>query len=110
MAELKPKTTIQSLLKKGFLEAPGDHNYFEFHYDGVFILSTKVSRGTKPIYDSLISAMANQTKVGTGFFKQFAICTKSKADYIAELKKNGIIEEKKDQLVRDFQNYKDNHK
>ena len=95
MASLNSKTTIQSLLKKGFLEAPGDHNFFEFHHDEKLVAITKVSRGTKPIYDTLISCMANQIKVSTGFFKQFATCTKSQKDYINELVKRGIIEEKK---------------
>jgi hypothetical protein len=32
-----------------------------------------------------------QGNVGTQFFKEFATCIKTEEDYIAELKKNGII-------------------
>lgn len=93
MASLSIKKTNQSLKKKGFLEAPGDHNYFEFWHNGMFIAKTKTSHGTGEIHDGLISAMANQCKVKKEFFKQFAICTKSQADYIISLKKDGYIVE-----------------
>lgn len=92
MASLSSKTTHQSLMKKGFKQAPGDdHKFIEFHYNGNFIAATHTSHGTKEIHDGIISAMSKQCKVNSGFFKQFATCTKSQEDYITELRKNGII-------------------
>ena len=91
MAALDAKKTRANLLKKGFSEAPGDHHYFEFWHDGKFITKTKSSRNSEPIYDELISAMANQCKMKTSFFKDFAKCTKSQDQYIELLKSNGHI-------------------
>ena len=91
MAGLNPKQANKSLLKKGFVEAAGDHHFFEFWHNGVLVLKTRTSRGTKEIHDGLISSMSNQCKVSANFFKEFARCTKSKAQYISELKKNSII-------------------
>lgn len=95
MAVLKGKTTNQSLLKKGFVKTDGDHHFFEFWHDGIFITRTKTSHDNQDISDGLISAMSKQCKVSGNFFKAFAKCDKSKAEYIIELKKNGIIEENK---------------
>jgi len=91
MAELNAKQTDRNLLKKGFNENGGDHHYYEFWHDGKFIAKTRTSRGTGTIHKALIGAMSKQCKVSQSFFKDFASCTKSKEDYIAELKKNGII-------------------
>lgn len=91
MAVLKGKSTNKNLLKKGFLEAPGDHSYFEFWHNGVFITRTRTSRNDQDIDDYLIAAMGKQCKVDKNFFKAFAKCDKSQRDYINELKKNKII-------------------
>ena len=95
MASLNGKQTDNSLLKKGFVEAPGDHHFYEFHYKGKFITKTRTSRGTGEIHMGLIKAMSKQCKVAIPFFKDFAICHKSQEDYIAELKRVGIIAEEK---------------
>jgi predicted RNA binding protein YcfA (HicA-like mRNA interferase family) len=91
MASLKGKTTNKNLLKKGFIQANGDHNYFEFWYNGTFVVKTKTSHNNQDISDGLISAMAKQCKVSNSFFKEFAKCNKSEEDYIQELKSNKII-------------------
>lgn len=91
MASLKGKTTNQNLLKKGFIKSNGDHHYFEFWHNGIFITRTKTSHNDQDIYDSLIGSMAKQCKVSNGFFKDFAKCKKSREDYIKELKANHII-------------------
>ena len=91
MAALKGKATNQSLLSKGFTEAPGDHKYFEFWYKGVFITRTKTSHSHQDISDGLISAMSKQCRVSSNFFKEFAKCNKNEQDYVDELIKNGII-------------------
>ncbi|MBL7741813.1 MAG: hypothetical protein JNK14_21515 [Chitinophagaceae bacterium] len=91
MAALNGKETRQSLLSKGFVEGPGDHHFFEFWHEGTFITRTRTSRNDQLIHDGLISAMSKQCKVSSSFFKEFARCTKSKDDYVAELKRNSVI-------------------
>lgn len=91
MASLKAKDTESNLLKKGFTRYHGDHRFFEFIHDGVFITKTKTSHNSQDINDPLISLMSQQCKVSAGFFKAFAKCTKSKEEYIDELKKRGHI-------------------
>lgn len=91
MASLDAKKTRANLLKKGFIESPGDHHYFEFWHDGKFITKTKSSRNSEPIHDGLIGAMASQCKMKPPFFKDFARCTKSQEQYIELLKSTGYI-------------------
>lgn len=91
MAVLKAKTTESNLLKKGFTRSPGDHRYFEFIIDGVLVSKTKTSHNSQDIGNDLITAMSNQCKMSKPFFKEFAKCTKSKADYIKELKEKKYI-------------------
>lgn len=100
MAALNGKETNQALKNKGFVESPGDHHYFEFWHNGVFITKTKTSRNNQDIYDGLISAMSKQCRVSSGFFKEFAKCTKTKADYIAELITGGhiLVEQQKQEI------------
>ena len=92
MAVLNAKDTNKNLLKKGFAKYEGDHNYFEFWHNGIFITKTKTSHNNQDIGDSLIGAMSKQCKVSKDFFRQFARCEKSKDDYVAELIATGIIE------------------
>lgn len=91
MASLNAKDTESNLLKKGFTKFQGDHRYFEFIHNGTLITKTKTSHNSQDINDSLISLMSQQCKVTSGFFKAFAKCTKSKDEYIEELKKKGHI-------------------
>ena len=91
MAALNGKQTNRSLLKKGFVISNNDHHWFEFWLNGVLVTKTKTSHSAGEIHDGLISAMSNQCKVNKNFFKEFARCSKTKAHYIEELKKNKII-------------------
>jgi len=91
MAVLSAKDTNKNLLKKGFVKYEGDHNYFEFYHNDIFITKTKTSHNNQEIGDPLISAMSKQCKVSKDFFKQFARCEKSQEDYVKESKANGII-------------------
>lgn len=91
MASLKGKKTNQSLLKKGFAKAEGDHHVFEFWHNDIFITKTKTSHNSQDINDYLIKAMSNQCKVDKEFFIEFVRCTKSKDDYIDKLIENGTI-------------------
>ncbi len=92
MAALKAKTTNKHLLKKGFKQVEGDHHWFEFWHNGIYITRTKTSHNDQDIHDKLISLMSKQCKVSSIFFKQFAKCEKSKEEYIAELITNNIIQ------------------
>ena len=93
MASLKGKKTVQSLLKKGFIQSDNDHHFFEFWHNGVFITKTKTSHNNQDINDHLIKAMSNQCRVDKMFFQEFAKCTKSKQDYIDKLIANGTIKQ-----------------
>jgi predicted RNA binding protein YcfA (HicA-like mRNA interferase family) len=91
MAVLKAKTTIKHLTKKGFTQFEGDHHWFEFWHNGVFITRTKTSHNDQDIHDKLIGLMSKQCRVSSSFFKDFATCKKSKEEYIAELQSNNVI-------------------
>mgnify|MGYP000965339979 CR=1 FL=1 len=91
MGVLKGKTTNKNLLKKGFVKTEGDHHFFEFWHKGVLVSKTRTSHNDQDIYEGLINAMSKQCKMSTSFFKEFAKCTKSKADYLKELSKAKII-------------------
>jgi hypothetical protein len=47
MASLDANKARQSLLKKGFVQAEGDHHYYLYFYEGKLIARTKVSHTTK---------------------------------------------------------------
>ena len=92
MSSLNPKTTLQFLLQKGFIESPGDHKFLEFWYNGKFVLHTKISRGSsKDLGDGLISQMAHQCKLPKNQFMSFAKCDITQDQYEAILLKNGIL-------------------
>ena len=86
------KKTYKNLKKKGFNDAPGDHLFLEFYYNGKFILHTKISHGShKDIGTPLIKLMANQCKLTKVQFEDFASCTLSEKEYIKILIDNGEI-------------------
>ena len=88
---MNSKKTNQNLLKKGFSESEGDHHFFEFWHNGIFVTKTKTSHNNQDITDNLIKSMSHQIKVEKNFFIEFAKCKKSKEDYIKKLIENGII-------------------
>jgi len=91
MASLNSKKVHQNITKKGFEKVNGHHNFFEFYHDGKLIASTKTSHNGQDLTDYLISAMSRQCKMRKDFFIEFAKCTKSKSDYIQELKDQGLL-------------------
>ena len=58
------KETYKNHRKKGFTDAPGDHKFLEYHYNGQLVLATKISHGAAhDIGEDLIKKMANQCKL-----------------------------------------------
>ena len=92
MAILDARLTNTNFLKKGFVKASGDHNYFEFWYKGGLIARTKTSHNNQDIDNYLIGLMSKQLKMDKLFFIAFAKCTKKYEDYISLLSENKIIE------------------
>lgn len=92
MAVLDSNKTSQNLLKKGFLQAPGDHYYFEFWHNNLFITKTKISHGSKKdITGGLIKMMAEQCKLTKSEFLDLARCPMSQDKYIQLLVEKGLI-------------------
>lgn len=91
MASLNSDKVHKNLKKKGFIQSPGDHNFFEYYSGGKLIVTTRTSHNKQDIGDSLISAMSKQCKVKKDFFKEFISCTKSQSDYDKELKDQQLI-------------------
>ena len=79
--------TYKNLKKKGFRDAPGDHKFLDFFYNGKLVLTTKISHGaTHYLADDLIKSMATQCKITKKQFFDLATCTLSEEGYIQALK------------------------
>ena len=68
-------------------QSADDHRRYVLIVDGAIVAKTFVSTGSgyKTIGSELVSKMANQLGVPTGFFAEIVSCTKSREDYLAEL-------------------------
>jgi len=89
---IKSDKAYKNLKKKGFLDAPGDHNFLEFHYKGKFYVRTKISHGiTHDLGNDLISKMSNQCKLDKSDFSDLVNCPLSQEGYIEKLIKKGVI-------------------
>jgi len=89
---IKSDKAYRNLKKKGFLDAPGDHNFLEFHYQGKFVVRTKISHGaTHDLGNDLISKMAYQCRLDKSDFSDLANCPLSEEEYIGKLISNGVI-------------------
>ena len=93
MASINKKKTKDHLKKKGFIDAPGDHNILELYYNEKLILHTKVSHGSnsKEIDNYLIAQMSNQCKLKKYEFIKLARCPMKKKEYFNILLKKGVI-------------------
>lgn len=84
----------KSLLKKGFVEVGGDHQFFHFYVDGKFTgIHTKLSRGTKyKVYDdSLLSKMWKQLKLDSKKeLLQLIDCPMNEEQYRGKLQDKGF--------------------
>jgi predicted RNA binding protein YcfA (HicA-like mRNA interferase family) len=91
MASLDANKTRQSLLKKGFVKAEGDHHFYLFRYEGKVVARTKLSHNDQDIGDGLISKMYKQCQVNKKQFLDLINCPLDEQGYIDILKKDGII-------------------
>lgn len=82
------------LLKKGFTECPGDHEYFFVYRNGLkTTVNTKISRGShKDISDGLLKTMMKQIHLNRNDFDRYFDCTMTKEEYINYLVENKFID------------------
>lgn len=93
MATLKSDKIIKSLKSKGFTQESGDHVYLEFHFEGKFILQTKVSHGaTHDIGKNLLSVMSKQCQLTKNQFLDLVNCPLSAQEYVGVLRENGVLD------------------
>ena len=89
---IKSDRAYKSLIKKGFIDAPGDHTFLEFYYNDKLFVRTKISHGaTHDLNDFLIGKMANQCKLDKRDFADLVNCPLSAEGYVNKLIKAGII-------------------
>jgi DNA-binding transcriptional regulator YiaG len=92
---LDKKKALKNLKNKGFTLSKHksvDHHYLEFFYDGIFILYTKISHGSKKdIEDHLIKQMSDQCKLSKSDFAELVNCTLSQEGYASILLEKGYI-------------------
>jgi len=79
---LKTSSIKAALKRKGFIERDGDHHYYVYCIDGKKTsIFTKISHSSDEISDTLISAMARQTRLTKPKFTELVNCTLSEEDY-----------------------------
>ncbi len=92
---LDKSKALKNLKKKGFITAKNksvDHHYLEFYHDGIMILYTKISHGSKKDLDSyLIKQMSNQCKLSKSEFMDLANCPLSEEEFVKILDKNELL-------------------
>lgn len=90
------KRDIQKRLTQKFKFEPVEgsrHEAFALFQNGKKVATTRFSRGAnEPLGDNLLKLMARELGVHrVSFFREMLICTKSQEDYLALLKKNGLL-------------------
>ena len=87
------KKALASLKKKGFCEAPGDHKFLQYFYNGKLVLSTKISHGAShDLGLALIIKMATQCKLDKNEFIDPINCPLSAEDYLKKLIRKKIVD------------------
>ena len=82
----------KSLVKKGFIQSQGDHNFLRYFYNGKLCFSTKVSHGSdKELDDYLIKKMSVQCKLDKNDFLNLINCPLSAEGYLEKLISKGNI-------------------
>jgi hypothetical protein len=95
MSVLDPNKTYKNLKKKGFSDSTTksvDHKRLEFHHEGKFVLSTKISHSNGDIDNYLIKQMSVQCKLDKDVFFDLAKCPLSQADYLEILAQKGLLD------------------
>lgn len=96
MAAALPCGAVERMLKTklGMQERKGDHRRFELVVDERVVATTFVSRGSEKyriLGDDLVTKMARQMHVTSGFFGGLVHCHNSKDDYIQALRDQGRL-------------------
>jgi len=74
-------------------DVKGHHIFYYFIEDGVRVTSTKVSHGSnRDIQDGIVGQMAKQMGVNRPFFAELVQCTKSRDDYVANIRAGGYLD------------------
>jgi hypothetical protein len=70
-----------------------DHRWFQLEVNGRLITRTYVSTGTKykTLGNDLVSKMAHELQVPTGFLVKLVNCQKSREEYIQHLQDTGKL-------------------
>ncbi|MCX6272669.1 MAG: hypothetical protein NTU44_15920 [Bacteroidetes bacterium] len=95
MSVLDPKKTYKNLKKKGFTDSTTksvDHKRLELHYNGKWVLSTKISHSNDDIDNYLIKQMSVQCQLDKVDFLDLANCPLSKDDYLEILMQKGLLD------------------
>jgi predicted RNA binding protein YcfA (HicA-like mRNA interferase family) len=93
MKPFSARNVDAALLRKGFVKRQGDHAYYHFKYRGCDVgISTKISHGEKEIGPGLSKRMRAQMRLETNAdFGRFVDCPMTFEEYVALLKRLGII-------------------
>lgn len=89
MSTRKLRDVHSALLKKGFQEKPGDHQFFTYHRlsdnkkTSVF---TKTSHGSSEVGDALLAKMAKQCRLSKAAFLDLVDCPLEREPYEAKLR------------------------
>jgi len=90
--QLKKRAIEQALMGKlGCDVDEGKHRVFILAIDGRVVAKTHTSHGgDEDIRDPLIKRMATQMKISKEMFVDIVSCTKSRAEYEAELRRTEV--------------------
>lgn len=92
MVALNSRKVESSLLKKGFVQEPGDHKFFYLYVDGKRTgIRTKTSHCGQEINDYLIRQMSRQVQLDKSDFLDLVNCPLSKEKYVQILKEKKSI-------------------
>ncbi len=83
---------IEHLLEQlGYRRDDGDHRRFRLYFEGRLIAATMTSHGTREIHDGLLATIAGQMRIRPAFLRNLLAGRKRPQDYVAELRKQGLL-------------------
>lgn len=84
----------RALLKKGFTEGGGDHDFYRFEHNGkLHPIGTKLSRGSKyrEYSDSLVALVARQLGITIKELREYVECRFGEEELYTKLVERGKI-------------------
>lgn len=91
-----PRREVERQLTQKLLmePRPGDHRYYYLFINGRKVARTHVSTGTnsRTLGDNMVSTMARQLNVTTSFFREIVNCTKTRDQYLQQLRDQDLLE------------------